>query len=188
MKKNKFLRFSLASFILAFISFSLWNCKSAQKAQSQPQKLTSKKINGMLIGQISKEQLKDFAPWYSENYQYHELDEKLIKNFKKALKKYDIEIFMGTWCSDSHREVPAFFRILETGDYPLKKVKLYAVNRKMETDLNAEKGKNITHVPTFVFYQNGKEVARIVESPINSLEKDMQDITNGNPQIPNYAN
>ncbi|MCT7903829.1 Uncharacterised protein [Candidatus Ornithobacterium hominis] len=187
MKKNRFLRFSVTSFTLALVTFSLWNCQSVKKTQKQAHKFTSKEIDGMLVGQVSKEQLKDFAPWYAENHRYHELNENLIQNFKKALKKYDIEVFMGTWCPDSHREVPAFFRILETANYPAKKVKLYAVNRKKETGLDAEKGKKITHVPTFIFHQNGKEVARIVESPIHSLEQDIQDIVNGNPQTPHYA-
>ena len=43
-----------------------------------------------------------------------------------------------------------------------------------------EKGLNITNVPTFIFYKNGKEVNRIVESPRVSLEQDMIDIINGN--------
>ena len=38
-----------------------------------------------------------------------------------------------------------------------------------------------------VFFKNRKEVNRIVESPIESLEEDMAQITNEKPYTPNYA-
>jgi hypothetical protein len=37
----------------------------------------------------------------------------------------------------------------------------------------------IEYVPTFIFSKNGKEINRIVEFPIFSLEKDMLDILQG---------
>jgi hypothetical protein len=39
-----------------------------------------------------------------------------------------------------------------------------------------EKRLNITHVPTFIYYRNEKELGRIVENPMESLEKDTQAI------------
>jgi len=50
-----------------------------------------------------------------------------------------------------------------------------------------ERGLNIIRVPTMLFYKNGKEVNRIVESPIESLEEDMAQILSGQPYTPNYA-
>jgi tetratricopeptide (TPR) repeat protein len=42
-----------------------------------------------------------------------------------------------------------------------------------------EKGLNIHRVPTFIFYKDGKEVNRIVESPKTTFEYDIKAILNG---------
>jgi len=51
-----------------------------------------------------------------------------------------------------------------------------------------EKDLNITNIPTFIFYKNGKEMHRIVESPMESLEKDMLKIITGQPYKHAYEN
>lgn len=151
--------------------------------------LGHKEINGILVGQITPEDLQigKYADWYNLNYKYHSLNKNLIHSFENDLKNFEIEIYMGTWCPDSHRETPAFFKILDTAKFPKNQVKLFVLDRKKSSGLGVETGKNITHVPTFIFYKNKKEVARIVESPIQSLEEDIHDIVNGKPQTPNYA-
>jgi hypothetical protein len=50
-----------------------------------------------------------------------------------------------------------------------------------------EDGFDITNVPTFIFYRNGKEINRIVESPVISLEKDMLSILAGEVYKHTYA-
>ena len=49
-----------------------------------------------------------------------------------------------------------------------------------------EVGLNIHRVPTFLFYENKKEIARIVELPNNTLEMDIAQIYAGMPSTPNY--
>ena len=65
--------------------------------------------NMMLIGVINEEGLKkqEFIDWYQENYNNHILDTVTIKLIKPKLNRLRIIVFMGTWCSDSQREVPA---------------------------------------------------------------------------------
>ncbi|MBV7441834.1 thioredoxin family protein [Weeksellaceae bacterium TAE3-ERU29] len=178
---KKILR-ALALFVGVFLVVS---CSKVKQVEPKPSFVME---NGMLVGQIEKTDLQKapFTDWYKDNYKWHEVNRDLVNSFKNELKDFDIEIFMGTWCGDSHREVPAFYKILEIAKYPEDKVKTFAVNRKKETGWKFEENKNITHVPTFIFYKNGKEVGRIVESPINSLEEDIRDIVDGNPQTPNY--
>lgn len=103
---------------------------------------------------------------------------------KNKLKEYTITIFMATWCEDSDEQVPEFYKILENADFPLSKVKQIAMDRDKTTPEQFEKGLNITNIPTFIFYKNGKEVNRIVESPRISLEQDIIDIISGK----NYKN
>jgi len=49
-----------------------------------------------------------------------------------------------------------------------------------------EAGLNIHRVPTIIFNKNGKEINRIVEHPITTLEEDIQNIITVNNYKPNY--
>ena len=80
---------------------------------------------------------------------------------------------MGTWCSDSRREVPRFFKILDAVNYPSDKVAIICVDEDKKTRGNELTGLKIELVPTLIFYKNGNELGRIVESPNDTLEKDI---------------
>ena len=62
------------------------------------------------------------------------------------------------------------------------------MDRNKTTPDTYENGLNITNVPTFIFYEKGVEINRIVESPIKSLEEDMLEILTGSSYKPNYFN
>ena len=49
-----------------------------------------------------------------------------------------------------------------------------------------EKGLSIHRVPTFLFYKDGEEIGRIVESPVGNLELDIAQIYAGLAPRPNY--
>jgi thiol-disulfide isomerase/thioredoxin len=93
----------------------------------------------------------------------------------------EILTFLGTWCEDSKREVPKFVKILESAGYPVEEVRVVSMTREKNTPQNYEEGLDITNVPTFIFYKDGKELNRIVEFPIEDLESDMLKILRGEP-------
>ena len=84
---------------------------------------------------------------------------------------------MGTWCEDSHREVPRLFKILEALNYPEAKLTMIAVNRKKEAPSGEEGPFNIQKVPTIIVQKYGKEIGRIIENPSTGyLERDLLEI------------
>ncbi len=85
---------------------------------------------------------------------------------------------MGTWCSDSRREVPRFYKILDELNYPEEKVELINVDRNKVGIENSVDSLNIELVPTFIIYSKGEEIGRIIETPKESLEKDLAKILN----------
>jgi thiol-disulfide isomerase/thioredoxin len=96
------------------------------------------------------------------------------------LEGVDLLVFMGTWCEDSQRELPHFYKILDHLGIPESRLRVVALDnhpdrRKTSPD-GAEQGWNIDYVPTFIFLKNGKELGRIVETPLASLERDMINI------------
>ena len=91
---------------------------------------------------------------------------------------------MGTWCGDSKREVPKFYKVLEAANFSENKLRVVGLNngsKQYKQGPNGEeKGLNIHRVPTFIVYnKKGKEVGRIVEHPVESLEADLLKICQG---------
>ncbi|PVW17028.1 thioredoxin family protein [Marixanthomonas spongiae] len=135
----------------------------------------------MLIGKINKKafQKEPYADWFQANEDFHTLDTATVKKIKPLLKDVKITAFMGSWCSDSQREIPALYSILEYADYNFNRFDLYATDHQKLTEEGYENNLNIDFVPTIIFYKNGKELGRFVEYAQESLEKDMLTIVSG---------
>ncbi len=142
--------------------------------------------NPFLLGKINKEGLTstNYNAWFTKEYDSYQPNQELIRKESNDLKDYTITLFMGTWCGDSKKEVPRFYKILDASNYPMEQLTAVAVSRKpgmyKQSPNHEEKGLNIHKVPTFIFYKNGIEVNRIVESPVVSLEEDIQNILENN--------
>jgi len=134
----------------------------------------------MLIGKINEQGLtQDAFPWFKETVIKDDPDFAVVEELKNHIQDYDIEVFMGTWCEDSQREVPHLFTILTIAEYDVRRIEMYAVSHDKTTPSGAEKGKNIEYVPTIILSKDGKELGRIVESTQESLEKDLLAIASG---------
>ena len=136
--------------------------------------------NMMLLGKVNRQGLeqKEFKEWFKENYYAHELDTITIEELKLKLKDISIKVFIGTWCSDSQREIPALYKILSAAEYNNSQLEIIAVSHEKETPDHLEKGMNIEYVPTIIFYKEEIEIGRYVEFAQESLEKDMLSILN----------
>ena len=129
----------------------------------------------MLIGECNREAFKDtsFNWWWMSEYNFYDVDSASLKEVKNDLKNINIKIVMGTWGSDSRREVPRFFKILDKVNYPSDKVEIICVDEDKKTSGDELNNLQIELIPTFIFYKDGNELGRIVESPHDTLEKDM---------------
>ena len=86
---------------------------------------------------------------------------------------------MGTWCSDSRREVPRIIKILDQLDFDENNLQLINLDRKKQSPNSEEKDKTIKFVPTFILSKNEIEIGRIIEFPIVTLESDILNILLG---------
>jgi hypothetical protein len=84
-------------------------------------------------------------------------------------------------------QVPAFFKVLDAVTAS-DNVAIIAVNEDKKTPSGSASKNGITHVPTFIFYKNGVEINRIVESPVDFLETDMLAILSGTAYKHTYQN
>ena len=176
--------FVLVLFLLAF--------SSTITAQKINQEIKIENQQPFLVGQIDINGLtsNSYQNWYHSNYKSYVVDNKVTSSIKSELAQHKILVFMGTWCGDSKREVPRFIKILEAAEFPMENLKIVAVDKRKEhykkSPTGEEWGLSIKRVPTFIFYKNGKEMNRIIESPITSLETDIKTIITKSTYTPNY--
>lgn len=143
----------------------------------------------MMIGQAKKSDLEKspFNSWYTSGYNAYKPNDEVVNQLKDKVTNTTVTIFMGTWCEDSQNHVPDFYKVLEACQFKNRGITLIAMDKNKTTPELFEKGLNITNVPTFIFYEKGVEINRIVESPIISIEQDMLDILSGKNYHPNYS-
>ena len=166
--------FILTSFILFFSSLN----SSLGKDEALTDSISSPKH---LVGQINKSSLLQLPhrAWFERNYTTYFPDLATIKKLKTTLNGIQVKAFMGTWCHDSQREVPRFYKVLESSDFDLANLELVSLNLEKKTSDGLEEGLNIQRTPTFIFFKNGVEIGRIVETPRVSLESDLLKIVLG---------
>lgn len=177
-------------FILAILILNA--CISASVAintnGSSGKTITSQSTSDILTGKQERKALEQepFGTWFNTNYENYEVDIKTVEKISPYLKGIHIKAFMGTWCSDSKRETPSFYKILDTAKFDYENLELITVTREKNTPEGYEKGLNIEMVPTFIFYKEGKEIGRYVEFPRETLEKDILAIVSGAPYKHSY--
>jgi thiol-disulfide isomerase/thioredoxin len=147
-----------------------------------------------LLGQCTAAQLaaEPYAEWFAPGYSGYTPNPAVVE----ALRRVDfegvaIDVFFGTWCRDSRREVPRMLQLLDTLGFPEADRRLIAVDNSDELHKRSpdgeEAGLGIFRVPTFLVKRDGEEVARIVEHPALSLERDLLTILEGRDYQPSYA-
>lgn len=143
----------------------------------------------MLIGQISKKGFKQepFSTWFDTEFSAYEINKTVTDSIKPLLENISLKVFMGTWCEDSQRETPRLYRVLEAIDFDKDKFEIIAVSRDKDTPNHLEEGQNIEYVPTIIVLKNEKELGRIVESTIGTLEDDLLAILSGKEYKHAYA-
>jgi thiol-disulfide isomerase/thioredoxin len=160
--------------LLLFVLSITINCIAQQKN-------ATKNASGDLIGVTARVDFdqQPYTNWFQGNYDTYSFGKSTSRKLKKALKNVTIKAFMGTWCGDSKREAPMFYKLLSLAEFNLENLEMITVNRGKKTPDHLQKGFDIKRVPTFIFYKKGKEIGRYVERPRETLEKDILKILTG---------
>jgi hypothetical protein len=176
-----------------FILFSIVSCSATHNmtTKTNHSAITDRYGNAMLWGEYAPSALQQspYNTWFSTQYGNYKPDTAVLKSMD--MQKMKMDIFLGTWCGDSKREVPRMLKALEATDMPKENIRLLMVSNRdsvyKQTPGNESADAGIFRVPTFVIYGNdGHEAGRIIESPVATLEKDMVAIVQGNAYTPGY--
>jgi thiol-disulfide isomerase/thioredoxin len=142
-------------------------------------KFDEKSNSNILYGYTNLQGLKTepYSYWFDTEFEAYQPDIQILEQVNiEKLDDFDITIVMGTWCSDSQREVPRFYKMLESIGYETNKIILINVDRTKLAEGTPTAKLDIKRIPTFIFAKKGVEAGRIVETPQESLEKDMAKI------------
>jgi thiol-disulfide isomerase/thioredoxin len=135
----------------------------------------------MLCGYCDRDGLSEgsFREWFQPEYEQYLVDHVKLSSLNQDLFLIsDITVVMGTWCSDSRREVPRFIKIIDELGAEVNAINLICVDRAKNADVPDMAELQIELVPTIIFYLQGDELGRITETPHESLESDMVQIFN----------
>ncbi len=100
-------------------------------------------------------------------------DATTMEALRGKLGDYQMVIFMGTWCEDSHKLIPELYSVLKGTGYPLEELQLYALDRDKKGKNGEEQSYHITNVPTIILLKDDKETGRITEVVEKSIESDL---------------
>ena len=177
------------------LAICIAGCSTAHVPVNTPEintKVKDERVNEMLLGHCSRSCLMEspYKEWFLKNYDEYVIDSSTADNLVTLLKNKTVVVFLGTWCGDSRREVPRLIKLLDYCGVPNDALKLVMVDYRdgayKQSPQHEERGKNIFRVPTFLIYEGGKEIGRIIELPRESLEKDLLMILKRQKYIPNY--
>jgi thiol-disulfide isomerase/thioredoxin len=180
--------------ILIFIFSACTHKMAGRQTQPVNMEATDKRGNLILLGKSTRDRLAQppFDVWYTKNFEAYTVDSSTTSQLKPLLKNKQFILFMGTWCGDSRREVPRMYKILDHSQVKQSQIQLINLNNSdtayKQSPAHEERGLNILRVPTLLIFENGREIGRVVESPVISLEKDILAIVTGEPYEHRYRN
>jgi len=108
----------------------------------------------MLLGPISAEVLNQepYSIWFEENSEAYTPDMALLEGIKPLIKPCYIKVFMGSWCEDSQREVPALLKLLKLTKFDQSQLEIIAMTHDKDTPENYEADYEIEFIPTIMFF------------------------------------
>jgi hypothetical protein len=156
------------------------SCASSPRkiSESTAHRVVSRPV---LTGWLTESQLMSQVPGYQDEKKQYQPDPQLLEPLKILAQDVQVIVFLGTWCSDSQREVPRFLKIIETIQNPHITVKMLGLDRSKRDPDGVAEAHDIQLVPTFVVLRDDVELGRIVELPIVSIEQDLAEITASRP-------
>ena len=158
-------------FILFLIIISVIQIKA------QDYKIIPDEKNGepLILGYCPASMMNDstFNNTWTTEYTNYQLDYETIDSLEGKLDDTNIKIVFRSTCSDSREQLPRLFKILNELNYNVNTITLIGVNREKKGLSNEAEGLDIEFVPTIIFYKDGNEIGRIVETPAEISEKDL---------------
>ncbi|MFL6291415.1 MAG: TlpA family protein disulfide reductase [Thermoanaerobaculia bacterium] len=133
----------------------------------------------VLVGETTRERIEAAPEWAAAKAE-SQPDPEASRALASVPPGAEVTIFLGTWCGDSRREVPRFWKALDLAgsDVPFA-IHYIGVDRQKKEPAAPVTNNDIRYVPTFLVHREGREVGRIVEESPHGIEKDLLALLTG---------
>lgn len=121
-----------------------------------------------LYGEINRAGLTSgqYKNWFDYNYKKYDFDKSTINSIqKKHLEGITVKLLMGTWCGDSKRNVPVFFKFMDTIGLKDNQLQSWALDLRKQGPNQEHVKYAVRRVPTIIFYRDDIEIGRFIERP-----------------------
>lgn len=158
----------------SLIGLAAWGCSGALAPQPALTPESEEPEEPVLLGRLSREEIEAAVPdWVTATVEAVP-DAEAALALAAAGRGAEVEIYLGTWCSDSRRELGRFWRALDdVGGFVPFHVEYIGVDREKVEPRDLIGGVEIGWVPTFVVSADGRELGRVVEESPNGIEVDL---------------
>ncbi len=148
--------------------------------QPEPTPTAGAPADDVLVGMVSRETVEEAHPDWVQAEVAAAPDAAASKALAAVEPGAEVTVFLGTWCSDSRRELPRLWRALdETGGMVPFQIRYIGVDREKKEPAAPITNYDIRFVPTFIVERGGHEVGRIVEESPHGIEQDLLALLSG---------
>ncbi len=154
-------------FIVPFFFFGIFGCSIHS---SHVQVVNAEK---MLLGNVTINELFETFETFEEHYKSFTPSDSILEtvnNYKDSLR---VEIFFGSWCGDSKRNLSPFLKIFDSAGNSRITYILHGLDRSKVDLRSGTEAFRIKRVPTLVFLRNNEEMGRFTEFPKTDIESDL---------------
>lgn len=132
-----------------------------------------------LIGPVTREAVEAAPEWVQAEVEAKP-DPKVAAELASVPAGAEVEVFLGTWCGDSRRELPRLWKAIDAagGSVPFQIHYVGVDHAKKEPAAEIAK-EGVRYLPTFIVRRDGHEVGRIVETSPNGIESDLLALLTG---------
>jgi len=126
------------------------------------------------LGMISAESLLTGYAEFNNNFQDFTLSQEEQNVISGWPKNLTIDVYFGTWCHDSIREVPKLLKIL-SGNKDIK-LSLIGLDHQKQDPEDLASVNKVKYTPTIIVYRDADkkhEIGRIIERPKRSFVTDI---------------
>ena len=127
----------------------------------------------VLLGRVRPEAILSISDEWRSNRDAYEPAPEDVRRIAALRAPARLDVYFGSWCSDSRRELPRFLKILERASPNRLRVRYYGLDRTKKEPARLARRGSIERVPTFILLVGGREIGRIVETPSATLESDL---------------
>ena len=134
-----------------------------------------------LVGSLSRAEIEAAVPdWIDAQIEARPDRDQAVEMAAAGSAESRVTVYLGTWCSDSRRELSRFWRAVdEAGGEVVFELAYVGVNRDKDQPADRLDGLGLEYVPTFVVEVAGAETGRIVEESPNGIEYDLAALLRG---------